>query len=148
MKTKKLAYAKGTGIVKVSREVAEFERESQRLRAAFQRVSKLQESPAVQAHLAALAAKKQTDEAEAPPKEAIQLYDAFSRHQRFVSDQLWILSELSFAPHDCDIPLQNLHSTIVEIDSRMNALGESAKRAFALLGIGQAESAPAEEKAA
>jgi hypothetical protein len=136
--------------IAIPKEVKQYERAREKFISAMEKADKLRNSPAVTEFMKMQeTAKQQPSEEDKRQKEFVRLYDEFFFNLKFVSDQLWILSELSFADHGCDIPLENLHTTIIEIDNRMNVMEEKAKRVFKLIGIGPKEEDELEsEKAA
>jgi len=65
-----------------------------------------------------------------------------------MSDQLWLLAELTFHAERGEANLPNLNTTITELDKRMDATMDAVKKAFGFLGIAEKESDTDKEKAA
>jgi hypothetical protein len=74
-------------------------------------------------------------EQEKKQSELIDLFDEYSENLIKAQNKLLIMSELSFAPHDCDITLDKLYGTICEIDEHVQAMSEKAARAFEIAGL-------------
>jgi hypothetical protein len=145
---KKMQKSKNQKSVAIPKEVKQYEQARKKFISAMEKADKLRNSPAVKKFMKMQEAVKQPSEEDKRQREFVNLHDTFFYAWKFVSDQLWILSELSFADHGCDIPLQNLHSTFNEIDKRMDVLKKNAERTFELARIGKKEAESKTDKAA
>jgi len=139
---------KGNGTAPLSQYVERYKEAEEKAAAYLRALLVLKNEPTVAEYLKAQEAAKQPSAEEKKQKDLLHMYDEYSMNMTKAQNKLWILSELAFAPHDCDIPLENLYHTITEIDEHVQAVEEKAARAFGLLGVGDNKSVQKEMVAA
>ena len=138
---------KTTG-VKVPQEVKQYEQARKKFVTAMEKAHKLSDSPAVKAFMQMQDQSEQPSAEEIKKRELFQLYNAYLTDANFMSDQLWLLAELTFHAERGEANLPNLNTTITELDKRMDATMDAVKKAFGFLGIAEKESDTDKEKAA